>query len=480
MLITELSDRFWKHLLHFIDEGKVIPVVGPELCTVLEGGVEIPLYTWLAQRLADAVDLPHETLPANFGLNDVASQHLKGGGEREALYSDVSMILKDAELQPSTALRALASIPNFDIFVSLTFDDLLATALKQLRPGVEPEQQTFLPNDKQDISTVRKAIHKPQRQPLIFNLLGKLSSSREYALCEDDLLEFVHALQDKQRQPVILFAEMREHHLLILGCGFSDWLARFFLRSMRSDDFSRTSKHSNYLVGEHLGVDKNLTDYLKCFSVDNKLSPATDSKILDMPASEFVIELARRWHEAQAKVKAEQLGQKEQASNATKLAAQPPMPEHGAVFISFTSENRPLVEGMAQELTAAGVEVWLDSKDLQPGDAWKLRIERAIESCALFLVVISQESIHPDQRDRYFWREWNIAHDRVRGHAPDLAFIIPVIVDDTALDGLSDILHKTFTDKQGIRLPGGHITPAFAERLQGLQRDYRRRKGHTK
>lgn len=478
--MIELTERFWKHLLHFIDEGKVIPVVGPELCTVLKGGSEIPLYTWLAQRLADALDLPLETLPDNFGLNDVASQHLKNGGEREALYSEVSIILRRAKLMPSTAFQALASILNFDIFVSLTFDDLLATAIKQLRPGVEPEQQIFLPNDKQDIATVRKTIPKPQRQPLIFNLLGKLSSSREFALCEDDLLEFVHALQDKQRQPVNLFAEMREHHLLILGCGFSDWLARFFLRSMRSHDFSHKSKHSNYLVGAHVGDDKGLTEYLQHFSADNIISPATDSKVIAMPAADFVIELARRWHEAQARVKAEQLGQTKQASNATKLAAQPTMPEHGAVFISFSSENRPLVEGMAQELTVAGVEVWLDSKDLQPGDAWNLRIERAIERCALFLVVISQESIHPDQRDRYFWREWNMAHDRVRGHAPDLAFIIPVIVDDTEIDGLADILHKTFTDKQGIRLPGGHITPAFAERLQGLQRDYRRRKGYSK
>jgi TIR domain/SIR2-like domain len=463
--MTTLTADFWKYLLHYIDEGKVIPVLGPELCTILEGDSEIPLYTWLAGRLADEVKIPREALPANFGLNDVVSQHLKKSNDREVLYSEVSMILGRAKLRPSMALRALASIPGFTIFVSLTFDDLLATALKELRPGAEPEQQIFLPNDKKYFSTVRKDTANIQAQPLIFHLLGKLSSSREFALCEDDLLEFVHALQDKQRQPVDLFAAMREHHLLILGCGFNDWLARFFLRSMRSDDFSRPGKHSNYLVGAHVADDKNLTNYLQDFSAD--------SKVIAMPAAEFVIELAHRWHELQEKIQAEQLVQSKQSSAVFKLAAQPTLPEHGAVFISFSSKNRLLVEGMAQELTAGRVEVWLDSKDLQPGDAWNLRIERAIGRCALFLAVISQESIHPDRRDHYFWREWNLAHERAKGHAPDLPFIIPVIVDNTKLEDLSDILHKTFTDKQGIHLPGGHITPGFAARLRELQQAYR-------
>jgi hypothetical protein len=54
---------------------------------------------------------------------------------------------------------------------------------------------------------------------VVFHLFGKTSSSPDFVICDEDMLEFVHALQDKQRQPDRLFDELRSKHLLILGCG---------------------------------------------------------------------------------------------------------------------------------------------------------------------------------------------------------------------------------------------------------------------
>jgi hypothetical protein len=42
------SDRFWEDLLLWIEDGRVIPVIGPELVTVDDGGTQVPLYSWLA------------------------------------------------------------------------------------------------------------------------------------------------------------------------------------------------------------------------------------------------------------------------------------------------------------------------------------------------------------------------------------------------------------------------------------------------
>ena len=481
--MPELTERFWKHLLNFIDEGEVIPVIGPELCTVPVDGQEMPLHTWLAQRLVEVMDLslalPAPLFTSNssqtWDLHQVVSQHVRQGGSRKILYNEIATLLREAKLQPSPALLALASIPRFDLFVSLNFDDLLSQALAQAQPAAQIEHLSFLPNEKQDLSSARIASPKAQRQPLIFHLLGKLPTPREFVICEDDMLEFAHALQDTQRQPVALFAEMRKHHLLILGCGFSDWLARFFLRSMRSDEFTTESNYSSYLVGGQTGYDERLRNYLHEFSADHKTYPSTDDKILAMPATDFVLELARRWNVAHPQPSS--TAAVSAAGSITSPSATTTLPEYGAVFISFSSKNRALVTNMAQQLSANGVEVWLDSKDLQAGDAWNLRIERAIARCSLFLAVISQESIDPDQRDRYFWYEWNLANDRARHHAPDLPFIIPVLVDDTEFERLPDVLHRSFTDKQGKHMPGGQITPEFAERLRNLQRDYRRRKG---
>ena len=58
--MPEPPERFWEDLLLFIDEGKVIPVIGPELVTIEEGGTQIPLYQWLAHRLANRILITHK------------------------------------------------------------------------------------------------------------------------------------------------------------------------------------------------------------------------------------------------------------------------------------------------------------------------------------------------------------------------------------------------------------------------------------
>ena len=44
-------EEFWEELLAQIEAGQVIPVVGPELLTVVSEGRETPLYQVLAERL---------------------------------------------------------------------------------------------------------------------------------------------------------------------------------------------------------------------------------------------------------------------------------------------------------------------------------------------------------------------------------------------------------------------------------------------
>lgn len=55
--MADPSERFWEDLLLFIEEGKVIPVVGPELVTVQDGEHSVPLCGWLARRLAVVIGL---------------------------------------------------------------------------------------------------------------------------------------------------------------------------------------------------------------------------------------------------------------------------------------------------------------------------------------------------------------------------------------------------------------------------------------
>ena len=453
--MADPSERFWDDLLLFIEEGKVIPVVGPELVTVREGEQDVPLYDWLARRLALAVELSSADLPPAFDLNDVVALHLRRSGEREELYSRLLRILRDAPPAPSQPLLALAGIPGFDLFVSLTFDSLLAQALSRARPGAVPEQIAYSTNAVHDLAVARDAM----RQPVVFHLLGRASSSPEFAICDEDLLEFLHALQDRQRQPLKLFDELRANHLLILGCGFGDWLVRFFLRTARGLELSQKRKRWDVLADTRSGNDPALAVFLSSFS--------TDTKVLTMPAAAFVAELARRWHQAHPAAQAE-APQRPTAGDTNDAA-----PRDGAVFVSYAGENRDAAERLAAGLHAAGLDVWFDKNALQVAGDWAASINRGIERCALFLPVISREALSEENRRRYFWREWNVADDRARGMAPDEEFIVPVVVDDTRLDRTT--LPDTFKRKQGPSLPGGQLTPEVALRLTEIVRNFHRR-----
>ena len=124
-------------------------------------------------------------------------------------------------------------------------------------------------------------------------------------------------------------------------------------------------------------------------------------------------------------------------------------------------------------MRAVGLDVWFDRNALHMGDDWARSIQRGIERCSLFMPVISHQTLSEKNQRRYFWREWNIADDLARGMAPDEAFIIPVVIDDTLFThhGLPDSFKKAHVRS----LPDGNVTLDVAEKLRELVRDFYRR-----
>ena len=458
--MPEPAERFWEDLLLWIEEGRVIPVIGPELVTVDDGGTQVPLYSWLARRLAEEIDMPLADLPDEFDLNDVVVKSLRShNDQRDEIYSTLRRILSRVPSNPSPALTALAGIQGFKLFVSLTFDSQLANALTQVHHGATPRSVVYTTNEVDDLPVPYEEI----QEPLIFQLLGKASSVPEYAICENDLLEFLHALQDKQRQPAKLFDALRTNHLLLLGCGFSDWLARFFLRTARGVELSQDRKRLDIIADERSEKEPSLAMFLSTFS--------SDSRVLDMAAGAFTEQLAKHW----------------QAKHPDKLELNLSLPENltpvsgpgdGDVFLSYASEDRAIAEKLAEGLRQYHLSVWFDKNQLEAGDAWANRIDRGIDECALFLPVISRQSLAEQNRRRYFWREWNKAIELAEGMAPGEEFIVPVVVDQIRLD--QSELPEAISSKQGINLPGGVVTPEFGQRLEEIVRKYwRRRQGRS-
>jgi TolB-like protein/tetratricopeptide (TPR) repeat protein len=136
----------------------------------------------------------------------------------------------------------------------------------------------------------------------------------------------------------------------------------------------------------------------------------------------------------------------------------------GAVFLSYASGDAAAAEQIAASLRAAGIEVWFDQSELRGGDAWDQSIRKQIKTCVLFIPVISHTT--HDRREGYFRLEWKLAVDRCHLMDADMAFLLPVVIDDTRDD--DERVPERFREVQWTRLPGGTTPAAFVERVRRL------------
>jgi TolB-like protein/tetratricopeptide (TPR) repeat protein len=136
----------------------------------------------------------------------------------------------------------------------------------------------------------------------------------------------------------------------------------------------------------------------------------------------------------------------------------------GPVFLSYASEDAVAARRICDALRAAGIEVWFDQSELRGGDAWDRQIRKQIHDCALFVPVISA---HSDARhEGYFRREWRLAVERAGDMSERVAFLVPVVIDDTS-DSRADVPDR-FREVQWTRLPSGETARPFIERVRRL------------
>ncbi|MGY6275482.1 toll/interleukin-1 receptor domain-containing protein [Methylomonas sp. MgM2] len=451
----------WDLLIAYIEDRKVIPVIGDQLLQVNHNGAQVPLYQFLAERLMQHLGLgyrcttPTERLAINC-LNDVVCEHIKAGGKTDDIYPYLSIILrKETDFEVPKALAQLAAIDHFDLFVSLSFDNFLADALNQIRfAGREQTLQLSYSPSGSDVPAGGGDLPDDWRQsghPVVFQLFGQASIQPNYAVSDEDRLEFVHSLQNPDRRPKHLFDELSRSHLLFLGCRYSDWLVRFFIRTSKNLPLSARHFGSQLLVDSQMQAPDNqdLVLFLKYFGANIQTLPIS--------ATDFVGELSRRWHKEHPAVAESNNGLVRQIS-----ADEPADMKDGAVFISYASEDLQAALRLHQDLEAADFVTWLDKQGLEPGDHWDRKIQRHINNCALFVALISKNT--EQRREGYFRKEWRWAAKRAESFAEGEAFILPVIIDDLRIsDDLK--LPEAFLAAQATKLTGGATTAEFETKI---------------
>jgi TIR domain/SIR2-like domain len=446
-LPTTLDDDAWDDLLNFIEERRVIPIVGPELVSVATDAGPRLLYEWAAEKLAARLNVDTTELARPLALNDVVCWFLSSRGRREEAYTRLRTILREASLEPPDTLRRLAQITDFNLFVTTTFDSLLEQAINLERFGGQAgtDVYAYAPNRVVDLPTERDQLQRP----VVYHLLGRLSASPTYVISDEDLLEFICALQSEHLTPEKLFHELEHSHLLIIGSSFNNWLARLFLRMTKRHRLSDPREVGEVLADSHSRHDQRLMSFLQQVSVRTRVYAG---------AGPFVDELHRRWTARQ-----------KPASGATRFQPQrflPPereMPDN-AVFVSYAREDLAAVQELRAGLAAAGVTVWFDLDRLEAGDDYDRKIRGNIARCSYFIPVLSATTER--RLEAYFRREWSFAIDRSRNMADGALFILPVCIDDT--DPARAQVPEKFKALHCTRLPGGRATEEFAQRLRGF------------
>jgi hypothetical protein len=453
--VTAFDDDAWEDLLNFIEEKQVIPIVGPELVVVhTEAGPE-NLYAWIARSLAARLGLDPARLPAHPTLDDVVTRHLAHRGRREDLYTRIRTIMREATFAPPAALMKLAEITDFNLYVSTTFDSLLEDAINAVRFGGlrSTDVAAYTPSKLVDLPGERDLLPRP----FVYHLLGRLSASPTYVISDEDVLEFVCALQSRHYAPEKLFGELEHNHLLLLGGGFSDWLTRLFLRLAKRRRLSEPRDVGETLADSRAPDQPDLVFFLQQVSSRTRLFAGG--------AESFVDELHRRW-----------MARNQPAAPATPVAAipvgsgpvrfAPPARDMAdqAVFISYAREDLAAVQQLKAGLDAAGIHAWFDMDRLESGDDFARKIRGNIARCRYFIPVISATT----QRrvEGWFRREWNWAVDRTEGMAAGARFILPVCIDDTPEKGA--LVPEAFLRAHWTRLPGGVVTAEVAAKLVEL------------
>src|SRR5262245_29691131 len=451
---SDQESLLWKQLMGFIEEGSVVPIVGSELLEIPVGdGPPKNFYTLVAEDLAKALHLDAPRASGWRALNEVACDFLaKGRGQTEDLYPVVkSVVARREETDPlPEALSKLAAIP-FRLFVTTTFDRLLVRAIEGRDPMLvgRVRHVEYCPTRLNDLQGVRDG----EGPPVVFQLFGKASTSPEYAVTDEDVLEFMCALQSESRRPQELFGLLQRKNLLIVGCGFPDWLARFFVRLGIKDRFI-AARGKTDMLADSAAANPEFVAFLDHFG--------QRTKRFSMPPLEFIARLSEA-------LPPNLVVQPAPPASAVRDPNRDILP--GAVFLSYAREDLEVVERISEALNRSGIDCWFDRTQLRAGDDWQYKIARNIDACSLFVAIVSKATLTDE--DRFFRVEWRKALERKLGFPDRVKFLVPVRIDKTqpkdsnVLDGFRALHWQDLT--------GGEVTPEFVKYVTSLFREAQQR-----
>lgn len=425
------ADFKWDELLQRINKQNVIPVLGPGLYKVrTPDNGDVLLYQYLAKKIAGQIGFSAND--ENLSFSSIAFQYLeKNSFDYLKLNEFLVENFKNMYLLPGGSLWKLSRIKSFPLFITTTYDEYLEEVLTKVRDyptkGVHYtiKEKTRLGLNAQIFQEL-----KERKRSLVFHIYGSANRNVMPSYTEKDILETIVTLQkDMESNPWDeFFGELKTASLLFIGCGYDDWLFRFFIRTITNKPYDRNcDPQGRSFIGDdfqtfHCG---GLSDFLKAHAAEVFYSQGN---------SDFVDHLFQRFSDKFPK----------------KIIAPYMFPRFA--FISFIGEDRKAAKNLAENLKRDGIPVWLDELELRPGDDIDKKITQSISQCLVFIPIVSKNAQKLQLDDglgvKYHIQEWTCAYTQyIQKLNPH--FIMPIKIDDTAW------MFRNFEKLAFLSIPGG-------------------------
>ena len=414
------------------------------------------LYPWLAQRLPGELDPPLTLDQPARDLQEVVDAQRAKGMRVERICKRLHKIVEDPDLRPGTTLAALAAIDGFHLFISTTFDALLARAVESASPGGKPEERraaSTLRGACPDLPRELEEMQKPEHR-FVYQILGRATPARDFVLWDDDLLYFLLRLDQQLPDLPKLSVALQKSHFLVLGLSLADWLLRFFVQVVKRQRLSE-------LAGSELFIFEKLkpADRDKVVIYFSRLTKQI--RILPTDPLDFIAELHDRWrkkHPAPVRdpyVMSKEHREKHRAG--------------GCIFVSYASPDLEIGRYVVSQLQKAGCMVWFDKEQIQPGEDWEEVLREAVEErCGLFVSIISDQTAVRLEGYNVFERK--LAAKRREKLTDNAIFYLPVRID-AGQPLIPDNEPRGTKKVQGVRKEGGHLDQDFIGYLREKQRE---------
>lgn len=449
----------WDKLLPHIKNGKVIPVIGLGLYRVeieSEGKSKPLLYDYLAEQVAKKCVPKFDPNPdENHKFAKACLEFLKLNNNHCLKLSEfLKSKLLGVHLTPSNALWKLARIKNFNLFINTAYDDFLANTIRTVR-NIPTEVQSYTENEK-NFNQVDNACNSLDRSQctLVYHIFGNIKNCLEPAYTEKDILETIVQFQKDmvEYKDNNLFLKLRSSSLLFIGCGYNDWLLRFFIRTIATTPYVFNSQNQTLnFVGDNL--------------LDNKRHPFKElSRFLASHKTEI-------FHSLTGSDFVDLLFEKVEKDPSGEIEIIPPSAFPGGVFISYDSTDEEAAKRLAENLRKDNINVWIDEEKIKGGDHVDETIIYAINKCLAFIPIISRNSEkNINAPGKYYIKEWDWAYGRKvseKNKAKNKIKIIPVTIDNTrtTYDGFKGLSYYKIPDG----CDSGEDYPKLRDQLIAIQ-----------